>query len=198
MTESASRASHGELTPVDGHADANPEVRYERSDVEPRGVVTFVVGLSVVIVLSGVMLVWLFRHYERRAASADARAALPLTKGERDRLPSSPRLEGIDPTEDVGRAWPGATRTEGPLPWFGYNVRVVPADGPREAGTDAEERDRRAALAMQKKLQRVNEELAKMAGTLAVRPGSSAVPADLLRRSAGEANSGRAAGGKEP
>jgi hypothetical protein len=176
----------------------NPEVRYERSDVEARGVVTFVVGLSVVILLSGTLLVWLFRAYERQAVATNSRDVLPLARTESDRLPTAPRLEGIDPTEDVGRAWPDATLPEGPRPWFGYNVRVVPIEGPGDARTDAEERGRLAALAMQKKLQGIDKELARLAGKLPVRADSRAVPADLIRASAGEGNSGRSAGGRAP
>ena len=182
----------------DHGAYTNPEVRYERSDVEPRGVVTFVAGLSAVIVLSGTLLVWLFRAYERQAVAVNSRDVLPLARTETDRLPTEPRLEGIDPAEDVGRAWPDATQPEGPRPWFGYNVRVVPTEGPNDVGTDAEERGRLAALAMQKKLRGIDRELAKLAGKLPVRAGARGVPADLIRRSAGEGNSGRSATGNVP
>lgn len=200
MTDTRLQPGHGETAPAAG-ADGppgNPEVRYERSDVEARGVVVFVAALAVLIVASGAFLVWLFSHFEHRAETVNARESLPLARGERDRLPSSPRLEGIDPTDDVGRAWPDATRPEGPSPWFGYNVRVVPPDGSRAAGTDAEERERLAALAMAKKLKRVDQELNKLAGNLPVRPKSPGMPPDLVRRSAGEGNSGRSAGGNSP
>jgi hypothetical protein len=205
MTDSAPRhASPGADRPItpmssSGHdhaAGSNPEVQFERSDVTARGVITFVVALGLVVIVSGAFLTGLFRHYEERAAKANAAKYLPLAVTGRERLPVQPRLEGIDPNEDVDRAWPRAAQPAAPPPWFGYNVRVVPAEGRRSPGADAEERDRIAALAMAKTLQNVNATLIDLAGTLPSRPG--ATPPDGRRRSGGAANSGRSAGEKTP
>jgi hypothetical protein len=187
---------HGTAATTDGHAagtTTNPEVRFERSDVESRGVVTFVTALTVVLIVAGLLLAALYRHYERRAARANAANRLPLTPVER--LPTSPRLEGINPNEDVDRSWPRPAAPEVPPPWFGYNVRVVPPEG-ADTSADAEERDRLAAVAMQKKMDKVNKTLEELAGKLPSRAG--VLPPDALRRSAGEGNSGHSAAEKQP
>jgi hypothetical protein len=194
MAESDARQhGHG----ADGQAAGaltNPEVRFERSDVEARGVVTFVTSLALVLVVAGALLVLLYQHYEHRARRANLANKLPLVATER--LPTSPRLEGINPNEDVDRAWPRAAQPATPPPWFGYNVRVVPPEVTANASADAEERDRLAAVAMQKKLQKVDRTLEELAGKLPARAG--VLPADTVRRSAGEGNSGRSAGEKQP
>src|SRR5262249_19634825 len=94
MAENATPPPHDESA----HADyTNPEVRYERSDVAPRAVVTFIAAVGAMVLLSGTILVWLFRSYEGHAAAANAREVLPLARGEREALPVTPRLEGINP-----------------------------------------------------------------------------------------------------
>jgi hypothetical protein len=135
--------------------------------------------------------------YEKKAQDSYQKELLPLA-GERDRMPTTPRLEGIDPTESPDRAWTGAVGSERPFPWFGYNVRIVPQSGGNDQGTEAEERDRRAAAEMQQKLKSVNEKLADLAGKLPVREGAGAPPPDLLRHSAGKSNAGRSAAEKQP
>jgi hypothetical protein len=199
MADSGAPDLHSPPSATGDHAsDSNPEVRYERSDIEARGVVTFVAVLGVMLVVLSVLLGGLFHLYEAREVKANEKDFLPLATSERDRLPSSPRLEGIDPSGDAGRAWPATAQPEGPLPWFGYNVRVVPPDSPRETGTDSEERDRLAALAMARKLQQVDAKIADLAGKLPARAGAAGLPPDVFRRSAGDGNAGRSAGEKSP
>jgi hypothetical protein len=172
---------------------SNPAVRYERSDVEAGGVLTFVVVLALVILASGAFLAWLFNvYYQAGAASASGKDALPLANSNKNRLPVAPRLEGIDPSQDAGRAWPGGTQGERPLPWFGYNIRVVPPDGLHDAKADEEERERIAAFAMARKLEKINATMSTLAGKLPARPAAG-LPPDVFRRSAGDGNSGRSA-----
>jgi hypothetical protein len=179
--------------------DDNPEVRYERSDIASRGVVTFVAVLAVCLVVFGFLLRGLFRLYQDRDNTADKRDYLPLAITERDNLSTTPRLEGMDPNQDVGRAWPTkSTPGSSPRVWFGYNVRVVPSGGSPAAGTDAEKLDLLAADAMAQKIQKVDTTLAELAGKLPVRAGSKGLPADVIRRSVGEGDAGRSAGEKSP
>jgi hypothetical protein len=185
MTENSGHDSHLAASPGDSASEGNSGVRYERSDVEARGVVTFVVVLAGMMLVFGVLLAGLFRILDQRQSRANEKDFLPLAASVGDRLPSPPRLEGIDPTEDVGRAWPNTIPAEDSLPWFGYNVRVVPLDNPREAAMDAEERNRIAADAMSKKLQKVNQVIAELAGKLPMRKDAGKVPADDVRRSTG-------------
>jgi hypothetical protein len=200
MADSGGPDPHGPMsTPAaTGHhdADSNPEVSYERSDVEARGVVWFVSVLALMLVVLSFFLYGLYQVYESREADANKLQALPLSTTDRDRLPAMPRLEGIDPTRDAGRAWPATVQAEGPLPWFGYNARVVPLDGPRDPGSDAEERDRLAALAMARTLEKVDAKLSELAGKLPARHAS--LPPDAFRRSAGDGNAGRSAVEKSP
>jgi hypothetical protein len=186
----AATASH------DPHS--NSEVRYERSDIAVNGVLIFVGALIVLLIVSGIFLTWLFYSYENRQATAFERVSLPLAGGERNQLPSTPRLEGIDPNEDVGRYWPAVVSAESPPPWFGYNVRVVSPDAGHDAGDDAEERDRRAVGAMARKLQKIDAKIGELAGKLPVRQGAAALPPDTFRSSAGESNGGRPIGEKSP
>jgi hypothetical protein len=188
-----SHAAGGDHAPY-----SNPEVSYERSDIEARGVVTFVVVLAVVILASGALLAWLFNVYQAGAAQAFHKDALPLANMNRDRLPVAPRLEGIDPSQDAGRAWPGGTTGERPLPWFGYNIRVVPPDGSHDARADEEERERIAAFAMARKLEKIDATMSTLAGKLPARPAPAGLPPDVFRRSAGDGNSGRSAGESPP
>jgi hypothetical protein len=198
MAESSAAAAHGSVNEPEQHHGSytNPEVRYERSDIGARGVVIFVVVLALGIIISGGLISCLYYAYEQRDAQINARESLPLERGEQGRLPSAPRLEGIDPNEDPGRAWPAPVDTESPAPWFGYNVRVVPAEGPIDPNTDAEQRDRLAAQAMARKLQKVDAKLSELAGKLPAR--KVGIPPDEFRKAAGDGNAGRSAGEKSP
>jgi hypothetical protein len=172
---------------------SNPEVSYERSDIESRGVITFVAVLAVVILASGAFLARLFTFYQAGAVNASGKDALPLANPNKDRLPVAPRLEGIDPSQDAGRAWPGGTQGERPLPWFGYNIRVVPPEGSHNDRADEEERERIAAFAMASKLEKIDATMSTLAGKLPARPAPAGIPPDVFRRSAGDSNSGRSA-----
>jgi hypothetical protein len=73
----------------------HPDVRYEHSDVAPRGVVIFAGILVAVLVVCGVFLHVLFFYFlrvEQKAKETD----LPAAAVDADRLPPAPRLEGIE------------------------------------------------------------------------------------------------------
>jgi hypothetical protein len=159
-------------------------------------VLTFVGGLAALLLLSGLALRGLYSLYEHREDKAYQSETLPLADLDRNPAPRAPQLEGIDPNQDVGRAWPSAAPAGGPMPWFGFNVRVVPPPGPNTTDEDAEERARQVALAMGRKLQGIDRKLADMAGKLPVRPGAKGLPTDVIRRSAGEGDAGRSAAEK--
>jgi len=100
---------------VDGEL-RNPDVRHERTDVDTRAVLSFVVALAAGIgVAMGVLwgVFWLFFGVE----ASQKRSSYPLLVEQRERetpaqrLPPSPRLEGVGgtgPEHSVGRNKPGA------------------------------------------------------------------------------------------
>lgn len=172
----------------------NPDVRFEQTDVEGRGVVVFVVSLTVMLVVLGGLLVGMYNLLEYRESNRK-KTNIPLAETERNRLPEGPRLEGINPREDTGRAWADSQRPGVPHPWFGYNVLIVPQEGhTADTDADAEQRDRLAVEAVTKRLKKVDETLSQLAGKLPVRPKADALPSDDFRRSSGKGNAGRGAG----
>ncbi len=106
-----------ELVHADG-AVTNPDVRYERRDVNSRWVVLFAVALLVVGVLIHLVLWWMFEALLGRESAAK-RSELPLLQEQRRetgrRLPPTPRLEGIEAggqAHTVGRYGPGSGREQ--------------------------------------------------------------------------------------
>jgi hypothetical protein len=71
-------------------------VRFERSDIEPRGVVAFGVGLVVALVLISLILWGLFAFLADRAKAHNTKDQLPQAAVDDNRLPPQPRLEEID------------------------------------------------------------------------------------------------------
>jgi hypothetical protein len=202
MAESSTPDTHSAsiASTAAGHHEAadHAEVRYERSDVGARGVTTFVLALAALLIICSVFLYGMFRFYESGQAATYKRSALPLAGGERSLPPSTPGLEGVNPAEDVRRAWPEAASTEGTQTWLGYNVRIVPSTELPADGASAEERDKLATQAMAAKLQKVEATINELAGKLRTRQGAKDLPPDGIRSSPGQSNAGRSAGEKSP
>ena len=83
----------------DGHVTETPDVSYiknvdvthEKSDVQVRGIVKFLVGLSV-LTIATFFLVWgLFISFQNKSIEAPQS---PMAQTEKDRLPPEPRLQG--------------------------------------------------------------------------------------------------------
>src|SRR5947209_19885797 len=69
----------------------NVDVTHETSDVQVRGIVKFLVGLSV-LTIATFFLTWaLFRSFESKSLEA---SRSPMAQSEKDRLPPEPRLQG--------------------------------------------------------------------------------------------------------
>jgi hypothetical protein len=73
----------------------NPEVRFERADIEPGKVVNFSVILGVILVVVSVLVTWLAWHVTSEENRIKA-TTLPPAKVDADRLPPQPRLEALD------------------------------------------------------------------------------------------------------
>jgi hypothetical protein len=99
--------SHGTETP-DVSYIKNVDVTHETSDVQVRGIVKFLVGLSV-LTIATFFLTWaLFRSFESKSVEAPRS---PMAQSEKDRLPPEPRLQGAPGfAEDLEKTT--ATRNE--------------------------------------------------------------------------------------
>ena len=80
--------------PGDGH----PEVRYEQSDVRAGAIVRFAIGLVLVVGVSAVVLLGLFKLFARQQRRHDPPPP-PLAQ-EAGRLPPGPRLQAA-PLQDL-------------------------------------------------------------------------------------------------
>ena len=80
--------------PGDGH----PAVRYEQSDVRPGAIVRFAIGLVLVVGVSAVALLGLFKLFARQQRRHDPPPP-PLAQ-EAGRLPPGPRLQAA-PLQDL-------------------------------------------------------------------------------------------------
>ena len=78
----------------------NPEVRFERSDIESRGIFVLGVGLASGIVLVALAMLW-FGNYLLSQENPRKKTDLPSAKVDANRLPPEPRLEAL---EDLARA----------------------------------------------------------------------------------------------
>jgi hypothetical protein len=73
---------------------ANPDVMHEESDVNVRGVATFVGILAAGIVLIGLLMIMLFKGFERYAEYKDERIPVsPMARTEQERRPPPPVLQ---------------------------------------------------------------------------------------------------------
>jgi hypothetical protein len=186
--------------PAGEHADgpANPDVRYEPTDVAPRGVVIFLAALAVMLIALGAILAGYFFLLEHRAEAAK-RPDLPLAVSDQDRLPDAPRIEGILPAEDAGRAFANSMEVDGPVTWQGYNVRLVPPpEDPLEQIPDPVQRNMLGREKLERQLSQIDADIPEVAKRLPVRKGARPMPVDTFRRSLGEASSGRLAGEGAP
>lgn len=79
----------------DVHHITNEDVMHEESDVNLRGVGAFVGLLFVGLILICVLMIGLFRGFEKFAEYQDARIPVsPMARTQEERLPPEPRLQG--------------------------------------------------------------------------------------------------------
>jgi hypothetical protein len=72
----------------------NPDVMHEESDVDVKGVGTFVGILFAGLIVMAAMMIGLFKAFEKYAEYQDARIAVtPMARTEKERLPPAPRLQ---------------------------------------------------------------------------------------------------------
>jgi hypothetical protein len=83
---------------VSAPGDGHPEVRYEESDVRPGAIVRFAIGLVLVVGISAVVLLGLFKLFARQQRRHDPPPP-PLAQ-EGGRLPPGPRLQAA-PLQDL-------------------------------------------------------------------------------------------------
>jgi hypothetical protein len=106
-----------------GHAPENPTVAFERKDVNPKGIMWFLVGLAVLIVIVLFVVFGLFVHYsavEARQKRSDFPVAEAIRREAREAdpaglLPPAPRLEGVvtlPAAESAGRVFPPAAHEQ--------------------------------------------------------------------------------------
>ena len=88
---------------------ADAGVGHELSDVSIAPLLKFGAVLTVFATLVFLTVGGLFRYFEGRETEAK-RSAYPLAAGQRDRLPQTPRLEGIDLNYGVNRSLPPADK----------------------------------------------------------------------------------------
>ena len=81
---------HRTETPDVSHI-RNVEVTHERSDVSVRGVLMFVVALTISAIVIHIGMWWLFDYFDRQQAREPGPGPMALTKQER--LPPEPRLQ---------------------------------------------------------------------------------------------------------
>ncbi len=83
----------------------NVEVTHERSDISVRGVLTFVVALTLAAIAIHIGMWVLFRYFERQEAKAPGPG--PMALSQQERLPPEPRLQaapGFEVTLEDGRS----------------------------------------------------------------------------------------------
>jgi hypothetical protein len=87
-----SNSKHGHITETpDVSHIKNVDVNHEASDVNVPGIVRFLVGLTVLTVVTFGLMWVLFRAFEKKTTETP-RSPMALT--EKDRLPPEPRLQG--------------------------------------------------------------------------------------------------------
>jgi hypothetical protein len=150
----------------DGHV--NPEVQYERSDVEARGILQFGAGLGVLIV-GTVVAMWLLFRLVNSLEAPRKESDLPRAVVDQERgLPPIP-LEGIEDVRD------GKPRLLPP--------RAAEYTGPRE-------QQLRQGNAAQGVLP-IDKAMAELAGQLKATRGAEGPPRSYMIRLPSKAASGR-------
>ncbi len=74
----------------------NPEVRYERGDVNLSRVVAIGAAITLVIAVLSAATTWLGLALSRSQERKQARRALPRARADSEPLPAAPRLEAIE------------------------------------------------------------------------------------------------------
>src|SRR5829696_396401 len=90
MAEKKQRDGHKTETPDVSHI-LNVEVTHETSDVNVRGVVTFIVVLTIGTIFVGIGVQMLFKFFNEQESKSPKPGPMALTKDER--LPPEPRLQ---------------------------------------------------------------------------------------------------------
>jgi hypothetical protein len=91
MTRKEKSNGHKTETPDVSHI-RNVEVTHETSDVNVRGVLTFVIMLTIATIMVSVGMWLLFGYFNEQQAKTSRPGPMALTHGER--LPPEPRLQG--------------------------------------------------------------------------------------------------------
>src|SRR5437763_14222357 len=100
-------SEQGVFEPTEG-----PAVRHERSDVDSKGVLTFVLVLVGALIAVDVLLHFFFSA-SLEGEREKKKSQYPLAARTNGQLPPSPRLEGVSiehPEHDVGRLRPSSAR----------------------------------------------------------------------------------------
>jgi hypothetical protein len=90
MKEKDKQDGHRTETPDVSHI-RNVEVTHEKSDISVRGVMTFVVALTISAILIHIGIWLLFRYFNQQEARASRPGPMALTQ--KERLPPEPRLQ---------------------------------------------------------------------------------------------------------
>ena len=102
----------------------NPEpAQREKSDVDIRGIVVFVV----VLIVAGVVIhgaVWVMYRYFEKQASQPATVEFPLATNALRRLPPEPRLQ-IDPRDDLSNMRQAEEQVLNSYGWVDRNGGIV-------------------------------------------------------------------------
>lgn len=104
MTEKAKSNGHQTETPDVSHI-RNIEVAHETSDVSVRGVMTFVIALTIATIFVAIGVSILFGYFNKQEAKEPGPGPMALTKKE-ERLPPEPRLQaapGFEVTLESGQ-----------------------------------------------------------------------------------------------
>jgi hypothetical protein len=91
MTERNHKDAHRTETPDVSHI-RNVEVTHEMSDVDVKGILTFVVGLTVMTVVVYLLMLLMFKVLDKQEVSKEQKPS-PMVLSEKERLPPEPRLQ---------------------------------------------------------------------------------------------------------
>jgi len=77
--------------------DNNPTVAHEYTDADPHAITRFGIGLAFIIVVSQLLLWWVFDHFSDRETKLSPHVPA-IVKMEKPMSPPEPRLQGKSPT----------------------------------------------------------------------------------------------------